>query len=107
MVLGLWVSWSRVDGQLLRIVLLTICAYISSPKLNVIFKITLHKCAKLLRIIVNFVQLVQVRLRITIFHIFAPGPIECICCSVLLSRILVISHDSDAAVRLFPSVFIA
>ena len=107
MILGLWVSWRRVDGQLLSIVLLAIRAYIFSPKLNIIFKVTLHYCAKLLSIIVNFVQLVQMRLRITIFQIFVSGTIECICCSLLLSRILVISHDSDAAVRLFRSVIIA
>ena len=106
MVIGPWVSWSRVDGQLLRNVLLSIRAYILSPKLNVIFKFTLHYCAKLFRIIVNFVQFVEVRLWIAIFQIFVSGSIECICCSLLLSRILVISHDSDAAVRLFPSVFI-
>ena len=106
MVIGPWVSWCRVDGQLLRNVLLSIRAYILSPKLNVIFKFTLHYCAKLLSVVVNFVQFVQVRLRIAIFQIFVSGSIECICCSLLLSRILVISHDSDAAMRLFPSVFI-
>ena len=106
MIIGSWVSWSRVDGQLLRNVLFCIRAYMLSPKLNVIFKFTLHYRAKFFRIIVNFVQFVQVRLRIAIFQIFVSGPIECICCSLLLSRILVISHDSDASLGLFPSVSI-
>ena len=106
MVIGFRMVCRRINGQLLLNVLLSVWTQILPPKLNVFLKFTLHYCAKLLRIVVNFVQLIYVWLGVTISQILFSSTVECICSSLLLSRVLVISHNSDAAMRLTFSVFI-
>ena len=95
----------RINSQLSLNLLCSICVNLP-PKLNILFKFTLHYRAKLFRSVVNIVQFLQLWFRIAICQIFVPGSIKCICSSLLLSRILVISYYSDAAMRLFASVFI-
>ena len=92
----------RNDSQLL---LLSAGANLLPSQAYVIFNVTLHYIAELFCRVVNIVQFLQVCFRITNSRDIFPGTIKCICSFLLLSRILIISYDSDASVGLSRIVF--